>query len=372
MAEGVARDSSPSDAISRQEALERFETLNSSVERILNMLSSQGFSAAQATASGPSAQSGACTSGAEQEGHNHPASAPSFLQLSQDSVSAVLPAQRSFANLAHSQSNMSPVATEVPVSTDAGGIPVNVSSALPPVPSYLVAKINEGKFLDFILLRRCNLKKLPTVEPSPIQLSKMIRSELSPVRGFVDWAEAWAVYTGVLASYNPSKIKDLIGYFLLLATASREVPLLGWLDYDKAFRKLAEDDPSVSWGEASPTLWVTTVITKGSLQGPRDPPVSQGSNVSYFFRWNNGFCPNNVRCRFVHQCSICKGKHPKVYCTSMPSGGGGLKLATPSTGIMQSHLPLRRSISNLLTVSIEPCVAAGSLAPPKSISPFER
>ena len=105
MAEGVARGPSPADAISRQEALERFETLNSSVERIFNMLSSQGFSAAAATASGSSANSGACTSGAEQEGHTHPASAPSFLQVSQDSVSAVLPAQRSFANLAHSQSN---------------------------------------------------------------------------------------------------------------------------------------------------------------------------------------------------------------------------------------------------------------------------
>ena len=146
-----------------------------------------------------------------------------------------------------------------------------------------MTKINEGKFIDFILLRPCNLKKLPTVEPSPPQLSRMIRSELSPVHGFVDWAEAWAVYTGVLSSYNPSKVKDLIGYFLLLATASKEVPGLGWLDYDKAFRKLAEDDPSASWGEASPTLWVTTVITKGSLQGPRDPPASQGSIVSYLF-----------------------------------------------------------------------------------------
>ena len=136
-----------------------------------------------------------------------------------------------------------------------------------------MAKISEGKFLTFILLRPCNLKTLPTVEPSPIQLSKLIRSELSPVCGFVDWAEAWVVYTGVLASYKSSKIKDLIGYFLLLATALREVPDLGWLDYDKAFRDLAEDDPSVRWGEASPTLWVTTVITKGSLQGPRDHPV---------------------------------------------------------------------------------------------------
>ena len=109
----------------------------------------------------------------------------------------------------------------------------------------------------------------------------MIRSELSPVCGFVDWAEAWAVYIGVLSSYNPSKVKDLIGYFLLLDTASREVPGLGWLDYDKAFQKLAEDDPSGSWGEASPMLWVTTVITKGSLQGPRDPAASQGTMEFY-------------------------------------------------------------------------------------------
>ena len=80
------------------------------------MLSSQSFSAAQAAGSGSSANSGACTSGAEQEGHTHPASAPSFLQVSQDSVSTVLPAQRSFANLAHSKSNISPLEIDAPVS----------------------------------------------------------------------------------------------------------------------------------------------------------------------------------------------------------------------------------------------------------------
>ena len=102
------------------------------------MLSSQGSSSTQATASGSSANSGACTLGAEQEGHIHPASAPSFLQVSQDSISTVLLAQRSFANLAHSQSNISPVEIDAPVSPDAGGsMPVKVSSALPPIPSYL-------------------------------------------------------------------------------------------------------------------------------------------------------------------------------------------------------------------------------------------
>jgi len=77
----------------------------------------------------------------------------------------------------------------------------------------------------------------------------MIRSEISPVCGFVKWAEAWAVYTGILSSYNPRKVKDLIGYFLQLAKASREVSSLSWLDNDKALQKFAEDDPSVSWGK---------------------------------------------------------------------------------------------------------------------------
>ena len=168
MAEGVARGPSPSAAISIQEALERFETLNSSVERIFNMLSSKGFSTTAATASGSSANSSACTSGAEQEGHTHPALALSFLQVSEDCVSAVLPAQRSFANLVHSQSNISPVEPNALVSPDAGcSMLVKVSSALPPVRSYLVATINKGKFINFVLLRPCNVQKLPTVEPSP-------------------------------------------------------------------------------------------------------------------------------------------------------------------------------------------------------------
>ena len=184
------------------------------------------------------------------------------------------------------------------------------------------SKICSGKFVDFALLRPCNLKKLPTTEPSTFQITKMLRSDLAQVRSFVDWAEAWAVYTGVLSSHDPSKVKNLIGYFLLLSTASREVPGLGWLEYDKAFRKLAEDDPTANWGEASPTLWVTTVITKGSVQGIKDSSVfQQGTKeILYCHRWNNGFCPNNAKCRYVHQCSACKGKHPKLYCPSSQAG----------------------------------------------------
>ena len=316
----VSEDSTQvlSNVISRQEAMERFEALDASVQRILHVLSSGGQGTSHPVAQDSTAP-GLSASGAEQEGH--PATAPPFLPVSQDVGGAVLPAQGIAAALATPQGNFSPMGLEVTALPDSGGsLPVKVSDALPPVPSYLVEKIYGGKFIDFALLRPCNLQKLPTSEPSSAQIAKMCRSELAPVRNFVDWAEAWAVYTGVLASHDPNKVKDLIGYFLLLATASRDVPGQGWLDYDKAFRKLAEDNPIVNWGEASPTLWVTTVITKGSVKGSREPHTAQESSVLCCYRWNNGFCPNTSRCRYAHLCSVCRKKHPKIYCSSPPTG----------------------------------------------------
>ena len=73
----------------------------------------------------------------------------------------------------------------------------------------------------------------------------------------VNWAEAFTAYRVVLSSNAPKKVQNLIAHFLLLVTASKEVRELGWLDYDKAFRKLAEDDHKANWREASPTLSVT-------------------------------------------------------------------------------------------------------------------
>ena len=158
-----------------------------------------------------------------------------------------MPAQSASAAIGLSQSgNGSSLGSDAATSTSTDDLPVKVSATLPPVPSYLVSKICSGKFVDFTLRRPSNLKKLPTTEPSSFQISRMIRSDLAPVRSFVEWADAWAVYTGVLSSHDPKKVQNLIGYFLLLATASREVPGLGWLDYDKAFRKLAEDDPNAT------------------------------------------------------------------------------------------------------------------------------
>ena len=73
---------------------------------------------------------------------------------------------------------------------------------------------------------------------------------------------------------------------------------------------------------ASPVLWVTTFITKGSALGTKDSVAAQQGVKESFCcrRWNNGFCPNNLKCHYAHWCSACKGKHPRVYCSSPRAG----------------------------------------------------
>ena len=118
--------------------------------------------------------------------------------------------------------------------TPAQPAPVAVSSALPPVPSYLVEKIMQGQFIDLTLLRPCNLRHLPVIEPAPIQLGRLVRSELQPIRNFQVWSEAWAVHGAVIANKCPENAADQFSYFLLLASAQRDITGMGWLDYDVA------------------------------------------------------------------------------------------------------------------------------------------
>ena len=181
-----------------------------------------------------------------------------------------------------------------------------VGASLPPVPGYLVQKIADGEYIDFTLLRPINLRKLPASEPAQAQLTRLLRSELSPVRSFQDWAEAWAVYAGVVHTRNPGSLGDLISYFLLLSSAAREIGGNGWQQYDAAFRKRAADDKTLKWGEALPTLWVTSV-----LGSSRTPQSSQPSQVC--FNWNNREC-SFQNCRYYHICSQCRGSHKVKNC----------------------------------------------------------
>ena len=84
------------DAMSRQEAMEKFGALDSSIQTILGILSAQSQHSGQAAVSGSNTSTTGSSGSAivaEQGSHPHPATAPSFLQISQENASAALPAQ---------------------------------------------------------------------------------------------------------------------------------------------------------------------------------------------------------------------------------------------------------------------------------------
>ena len=152
----------------------------------------------------------------------HPASAPAVLALSSDLTGPSLPArsvlhtQRVLSALGNASTSEQNSALAIGGSLQPSVPAVSVSTSLPPVPGYLVGKIVNNEFVDFVLLRPCNLTKLPSREPRSGQLAKMLKEDLLPVATFSEWAEAWAVYTGIIARKAPGKIRSLVGYFLLI------------------------------------------------------------------------------------------------------------------------------------------------------------
>lgn len=207
---------------------------------------------------------------------------------------------------------------------------ISVMGGLPPVPGYIANMIQKNKYVDFALLRLCNLNSLPTVEPTSIQLARLLRTDLQPVESFVDWAEAWAVYAALVAKTAPEKLAPLISYFLIVAKAHRDIPGKGWMEYDRAFRKQAADNLNLSWSVMDPTLYLSTVLTRGA-HNSATKPQNQGQAASttrkdqVCYNWNNGSC-SFPRCKYRHVCSRCEGNHPRLSCESKSqTRGEGIK-----------------------------------------------
>lgn len=206
--------------------MDQFNRLENSVSQIFNLLtsrtnvplpsssSSAGNGTSQSVSQPSTATAGSCAASnvaapSADSAVVHPATAPAFVQVS--NASGILGISSPGSNVQLENLGLAIVdkstiaASMVPATT--------VSSAVPPVPGYLVEKIKSGKFVDFVLLRPCNLKKLPVTEPNSTQLTRLLRSDLSQIRTFVDWAESWAVFLGVMAKHAPDKVQSLVSYF---------------------------------------------------------------------------------------------------------------------------------------------------------------
>ena len=109
---------------------------------------------------------------------------------------------------------------------------------------------------------------------------------------------------------------------MFIAKTSKDSQNLGWLDYDRAFRKKAVGSPSISWSSVDTPLYLATVV--GWAENNKSIMVSNGghgkfSSSSPFnqklicFKYNDGLC-SVQDCKFQHVCLKCKESHRVLDC----------------------------------------------------------
>ena len=63
-------------------------------------------------------------------------------------------------------------------------------------------------------------------------------------------------YVSVIASKQPQRVPDLMGYQVLILEASSEYKNDCWMAYDRRFRQDATSQPQRSWSNIDTTLWL--------------------------------------------------------------------------------------------------------------------
>ena len=287
-----------SETFSPQELSDRYRRLDDTVRELISLIREQPNALGGSNSTTSSSQTandghraGMSVMPGEGGSNAHPATAPTFLHGSQaPSLSQTPVGPQQIAMNLGSAIFTSHLST--PLDANAAQA-VLISSAVPPVPGYIVSKIFARGFVDFILLRPCNLKKLPPSEPVQGQLGRLMQVDLLPIYSFQDWAEAWAVYTGVFLSKYRDQAKEMLAHFLLISSAARDFKGFGWRDYDAAFRKFAAENPQARWGEILPTLWITTTILAKNnwntfpLQHANKQSKSKTTSPKYQCRFKN-------------------------------------------------------------------------------------
>lgn len=207
--------------------------------------------------------------------------------------------------------------------------PILISGGLPPVPAKLVAKIQEGSFVEMAELLTDTL-----IKPHYGAEDSTVSSQHKPkeVANIMDWIQCFGVFIAVVSLKEPHRIPDLIGYQNLIVQSSFDSQEGRWIIYDRRFRLKASATTIPQWSSIDITEW--------RMAFPERPPVvsnfpspkplfHQPSNDDFAtpsmpvcLEWNENPSSECLRtsCRFRHVCYRCvqtnipNKKHKAIFC----------------------------------------------------------
>ena len=114
-----------------------------------------------------------------------------------------------------------------------------------PVPTSLVERATSGRYCE---LAEFLPESWQQVEGSEVRLQLQEGGVLAvdtsttrrrDIKNIFQWTEAFSAYASILAQHDPARGPQLFGYQANILRSAREFSGTRWLEYDKAFRKLA-------------------------------------------------------------------------------------------------------------------------------------
>ena len=94
------------------------------------------------------------------------------------------------------------------------------------------------------------------------------------------WEICFASYISVMASRDPRRVQDLLGYLVHIIKASLEFNGPAWANYDNTFRRQAAAMGKENWSSRNLSLFSICFTAKGKCRSKCDDCLGAGRSVS--------------------------------------------------------------------------------------------
>ncbi len=253
------------------------------------------------------------------------------------------------------------------------GVPAGMflGDGLMPLPARLVQRIAKLEFVEMAELHpKAWLSEATEAEGSVkcCGAAVVAKRRRVPVTDTLTRAQCYAALVGVLSTRYPQVLPSLMAYQAIITKASKEFDGVGWVQYDRAFKRQAAVTKDLQWEKINTTLYSVCFAGKAKVQSlcsfclcsghpttacpesmdygspwrpmqgwnlpqtatPTPRLAGSGAEVCRLFNHAAGPRCHYASCKFRHACTSCGGPHPRSKCQTLPSGG--LKAKKPRFG----------------------------------------
>ena len=143
--------------------------------------------------------------------------------------------------------------------------PMYIGAGLPPVPSKLVKRIQDGRYIDMAELLPTNLSSSQSTDD---EQSNKTKNKYQEVTNIVRWLQCFGIYLAVISRSAPHRTVDLLGYQNLIIQGYLNYQDGRWVVYDRQFRQKASATSVPEWSAIDTTLW--NLAFSGHVTGHHD------------------------------------------------------------------------------------------------------